>query len=314
MPKPVIEIKSLEKEYKGGVKALRGVNLAVREGEIFALLGPNGAGKTTLIGALSGLVKTTGGTATVFGLNVITQSQQVRRKIGVVQQEVNADFFFTVKEIVAIQAGFFGIKRPEKRVQEVLESLSLWDKRDTPGRKLSGGMKRRVMIAKALVHDPEILFLDEPTAGVDVELRENIWALVRDLKKRGKTIILTTHYLEEAEDLADRIGIIQDGKIINIDDTQTMLRRFGRERLCLQLDRDLEKVPPLAKKLGGKLKGRCLEINHFTKSPSDPTVQDLFNELEKLNVKIENLEIKKTSLNDVYLALIKNSNGDGEKS
>lgn len=225
---PVIEIKNLTKVYAGGLKALDDVSLEIRKGEIFGLLGPNGAGKTTLINIIAGLTKKTEGEVKVLGRDIERDYQFTRSKIGVVQQEINADQFFTVKETVSYQAGYFGISRPGKQVEGILKDLNLWDKKDATGRKLSGGMKRRVMIAKAMVHDPEILFLDEPTAGVDVELRENLWGLIRRLKQRARTIILTTHYLEEAEALADRIAIINHGRIVLVEEKEKLLAKGDR--------------------------------------------------------------------------------------
>ena len=232
----VISIKNLNKIYKGGFEALKGINLEIQKGEIFGLLGPNGAGKTTLINIVSGLTKKTSGDVSVMGKDVVKDYQFTRQNIGLVQQEINSDSFFSIEEVVALQAGYFGIADPTAKVEETLKSLSLWDKRKETGMKLSGGMKRRVMIAKAIVHDPEILFLDEPTAGVDIELRENLWQLISKLKEQCKTIILTTHYLEEAELLADRIGIISNGKIILVEDKQKLLDRHGQKLDQIYLD------------------------------------------------------------------------------
>lgn len=219
----VISVKDLKKVYKGGFEALKGVSLNIKQGEIFGLLGPNGAGKTTLIGILTGLVNKTSGEALILGKDVEKDYKFTKSKIGLVQQEINADFFFTIEEMLINQGGYFGIPKDEIPLEEILRDLNLLDKKDTPGRMLSGGMKRRVMIAKALVHDPEILFLDEPTAGVDIELRENLWDLVEKLKSRNRTIILTTHYLEEAEQLADRIGIINSGELIRVENKKDLL-------------------------------------------------------------------------------------------
>ena len=225
----VISIKNLNKVYEGGFQALKDVNLEIKKGEIFGLLGPNGAGKTTLINILVGLVKRTSGEAKVFGEDVDDNPAFTKPKIGVVQQEINADTFFTVEETVAFQAGYYGMADPNDRVVEVLEELNLTDKAKTTTGKLSGGMKRRVMIAKAMVHNPDILFLDEPTAGVDVELRENLWRIVKKLQSLGKTIILTTHYLEEAEELADRIGIINNGEIVMVENKRDLLERHDKK-------------------------------------------------------------------------------------
>ncbi|HSG35202.1 MAG TPA: ABC transporter ATP-binding protein, partial [Sphingomonadaceae bacterium] len=209
----ILDIRGLSKTYKGGVKALDGVDLTIRKGEIFALLGPNGAGKTTLIGAVCGLLNPTGGTIAAFGLDVARHWRQVRRRIGLVPQELSFDMFAKVIHSVNYSRGMFGCAPDPGRIEEVLRSLSLWDKRDSKIRELSGGMKRRVMIAKALSHDPDLLFLDEPTAGVDVELRRDMWKQIGALRDRGTTIILTTHYIEEAQEMADRVGVINRGKL-----------------------------------------------------------------------------------------------------
>jgi len=230
MFEPVIQIKDLNKIYKGGFKALKDVNLEIGRGEIFGLLGPNGAGKTTLINIISGLSRKTSGDIKVFGKDVERDYRFTRSKIGLVQQEISFDPFFSVWDTVKLQGGYFGLTKTDKRVEGILKDLNLLDKKNSFGRTLSGGMKRRVMIAKALVHDPEIIFLDEPTAGVDVELRKNLWSLVGKLKEMRKTIILTTHYLEEAEELADRIGVINDGRIVMVEEKSKLLAN-GADRL-----------------------------------------------------------------------------------
>ena len=227
MPHAVIEIRNLEKTYANGVRALQGIDLEIKQGEVFGLLGPNGAGKTTLIGIIAGLVRKTAGEVHVLGRELGRDDTFICSQIGLVQQELNSDFFFTVKETVDTQGGYFGIPKEKRRTEEILRKVNLWERRDTVGRQLSGGMKRRVMIAKALVHDPAILFLDEPTAGVDVELRENLWQFIRQLREGGKTIILTTHYLEEAEALADRIGIINHGKLVLVEDKKILMKQHG---------------------------------------------------------------------------------------
>ncbi|MDP2587428.1 MAG: ABC transporter ATP-binding protein [bacterium] len=300
----VISVADLSKVYKGGFRALDQVSLEITRGEVFGLLGPNGAGKTTLINIIAGLSKATSGSISVLGMDVVKDYREVRRAIGLVQQEINADYFFSVREIVAIQAGYFGIKNPGPAVERTLKSLNLWDKRDTSGRKLSGGMKRRVMIAKALVHDPDILFLDEPTAGVDVELRDNLWRLIGELKARGKTIILTTHYLEEAEQLADRIGLINQGRIIRVQDKASLLKEFGLAHVSLELDQAMGKLPPAAKELHGKLEGNTLTVNHLVDVDGVPTLQDLMAQLTEQNIRIKNVTFAKTSLNDIYRELI----------
>ncbi len=241
---PILDIRNLQKTYKGGTTALAGVDLQIRQGEIFALLGPNGAGKTTLIGAVCGLVKPTGGTIEAFGLDVDSHWRQVRRRIGLVPQELSFDMFDKVIRQVRYSRGLFGLPADEARIEEVLRALSLWDKRDEPIRKLSGGMKRRVMIAKALAHDPDLLFLDEPTAGVDVELRRDMWEQIGALRARGVTIILTTHYIEEAEEMADRVGVINKGQILLTDDKASIMARLGRTEAHFILAMPMTAIPP----------------------------------------------------------------------
>jgi ABC-2 type transport system ATP-binding protein len=239
----ILDIRGLEKTYKGGVKALGGVDLSIRRGEIFALLGPNGAGKTTLIGAVCGLVRPTGGTIEVFGQDITRNWKDARRRIGLVPQELSFDMFDKVIRQVRYSRGMFGCPPDEARIEEVLRSLSLWDKRDVTIRELSGGMKRRVMIAKALAHDPELLFLDEPTAGVDVELRRDMWRQIDTLRAKGVTIILTTHYIEEAEEMADRVGVINKGELLLVDDKSAIMAKLGRTEACFTLATPLEVIP-----------------------------------------------------------------------
>ncbi len=228
MSEPVIRVKNLTKTYANGFQALKDINLEINRGEIFGLLGPNGAGKTTLINIITGLTRKTSGEVLVFGKDIEKDYRFTRSKIGLVQQEINNDFFFKIREIVKIQGGYFGANNLNAKVEDILKKVSLWDKRDQTGRTLSGGMKRRVMIAKALVHDPDIIFLDEPTAGVDVELRANLWSLVRSLRDQGRTIILTTHYLEEAEELADRIAIINHGQIVLVESKKDLIKHGSK--------------------------------------------------------------------------------------
>lgn len=239
----ILEVEGLAKTYPGGLTALDHVDLTIRRGEIFALLGPNGAGKTTLIGAVCGLVRPTGGTIRAFGQDLKRNWRDARRRIGLVPQEIGTDMFDTVERQTAFSRGLFGCPPDPSRIEEVLRSLSLWDKRKEQIRKLSGGMKRRVLIAKALSHDPELLFLDEPTAGVDVELRRDMWRQIATLRESGVTIILTTHYLEEAEEMADRIGVIDRGRILLVDEKAAMMQRLGRTEAVFHLKQPLATVP-----------------------------------------------------------------------
>ncbi len=242
-PETILDIRGLEKTYKGGVQALAGVDLQIRKGEIFALLGPNGAGKTTLIGSVCGLVNPTGGTITAFGSDIRSNWREARRRIGLVPQELSFDMFDKVIRQVRYSRGMFGCAPDEARIEEVLRSLSLWDKRNEPIRKLSGGMKRRVMIAKALSHEPDLLFLDEPTAGVDVELRRDMWKQIEALRERGTTIILTTHYIEEAEEIADRVGVINKGQILLTDDKAAIMAQLGRTEAVFELAHPMSEIP-----------------------------------------------------------------------
>ena len=239
----ILDIAGLTKVYPGGLKALDGVDLTIRRGEIFALLGPNGAGKTTLIGAVCGIVRVTDGTITAFGQDLARHWRDARRRIGLVPQELGFDMFDTVERQVAYSRGLFGCAPDGARIEEVLRSLSLWDKRKDQIRTLSGGMKRRVLIAKALSHDPELLFLDEPTAGVDVELRRDMWRQIANLRERGTTVILTTHYIEEAEEMADRVGVIDKGRLLLVDDKDAIMARMGRTEARFRLAVPLTAVP-----------------------------------------------------------------------
>jgi ABC-2 type transport system ATP-binding protein len=239
----ILDIAGLTKVYPGGLKALDGVDLQIRRGEIFALLGPNGAGKTTLIGAVCGIVRVTGGTIHAFGQDMSKDWRAARRRIGLVPQELGFDMFDTVERQVAYSRGLFGCAPDPARIEEVLRSLSLWDKRKSQIRALSGGMKRRVLIAKALSHDPELLFLDEPTAGVDVELRRDMWRQIDRLREAGVTVILTTHYIEEAEEMADRVGVIDKGRLLLVDDKAAIMARLGRTEARFRLAVPLADVP-----------------------------------------------------------------------
>ncbi|MGX7952515.1 ABC transporter ATP-binding protein [Tsuneonella sp. HG249] len=239
----ILDIAGLTKVYPGGLKALDGVDLQIRRGEIFALLGPNGAGKTTLIGAVCGIVRVSGGTIRAFGHDLSRNWRDARRRIGLVPQELGFDMFDTVERQVAYSRGLFGCAPDPGRIEEVLRSLSLWDKRKDQIRALSGGMKRRVLIAKALAHDPELLFLDEPTAGVDVELRRDMWRQIDRLREQGVTVILTTHYIEEAQEMADRVGVIDKGRLLLVDDKATIMAQLGRTEARFRLAKPLADVP-----------------------------------------------------------------------
>ena len=241
---PILELSGLSKVYPGGLTALDNVDLTINKGEVFALLGPNGAGKTTLIGAVCGLVRPTSGSIRAFGQDLASDWRRARSRIGLVPQELSTDMFEPVHRAVSYSRGLFGLAPDRDRIEEILRSLSLWDKRDERIMALSGGMKRRVLIAKALAHEPDLLFLDEPTAGVDVELRKGMWAIVDTMRERGVTIILTTHYIEEAELMADRVGIINRGKLLMVDQKDAMMARLGRTEAHITLARPLAALPP----------------------------------------------------------------------
>jgi ABC-2 type transport system ATP-binding protein len=241
---PIISVESLSKTYASGFEALKGIDLAIRSGEIFALLGPNGAGKTTLISIVCGIVTPSAGRVRIDGMEIAAQYRKVRAMIGLVPQELTADMFETVWNTVSFSRGLFGKPPNPLHIEKVLKDLTLWDKKDSRIMTLSGGMKRRVMIAKALSHEPQILFLDEPTAGVDVELRQEMWQVVRNLRASGVTIILTTHYIEEAEEMADRVGVINKGELIVVEEKNELMRKLGKKELVLHLPEALAAVPP----------------------------------------------------------------------
>ncbi len=298
---PVVEIRGLEKRY-GGLAALAGVDLDIRPGEIFGLVGPNGAGKTTLISIVAGLVRATAGQARVLGRDVVRDYAFTRRVLGLVPQEINFDPFFTVEESLRFQAGYFGVPLTEARLVELLDHLELLDKRHANTRGLSGGMKRRLLIAKALVHEPRVLFLDEPTAGVDVELRRALWRYVRTLRDRGTTVVLTTHYLEEAEELADRIGVIDRGRLLLVEDKETLLRRHGAKTLRLVLARPLAAVPPPLAALGARLEEDGTAIT--VEVPAGGTFGPFLAAAAAAGVAVQDLETRRTTLEDVFVLLV----------
>ena len=297
---PVVEIRELKKRY-GEVTALCGVDLDIRPGEIFGLLGPNGAGKTTLISIVAGLVRATSGEARVLGRDVVKDYAFTRRVVGLVPQELNFDPFFTVEESLRFQAGYFGVRLEEKRLKEILEHLELLEKRRANTRGLSGGMKRRLLIAKALVHEPRVLFLDEPTAGVDVELRRALWRYVRSLREQGTTVVLTTHYLEEAEELADRIGVIDRGRLLLVEDTALLLERHGARRLRLRTEERLASVPAPLALLGARLEedgAIALEVK------AGGTFGSALAAARAAGLKVKDLETHQTTLEDVFVRLV----------
>jgi ABC-2 type transport system ATP-binding protein len=302
----ILTIEGLSKTYPGGLTALNDINLEIRHGEIFALLGPNGAGKTTLIGIVCGLVNLTAGRVVVAGHDIVRDTRAARRVVGLVPQELATEAFETVEAAVAFSRGLFGYAPAPARVEQVLRSLSLWDKRDAKIMALSGGMKRRVMIAKALVHEPKLLFLDEPTAGVDVELRRDMWQLVRDLRDSGVTIILTTHYIEEAEEMADRIGIIDKGRLVLVDEKTHLMRRLGRKELRLHLAGRLEIIPPqlAAWKLTLSDDGLTLVFT-FSSEQERSRIAQLLREVAACGIEFRDLETQQSSLEDIFVSTLK---------
>jgi ABC-2 type transport system ATP-binding protein len=302
---PVISVKDLSKSYASGFKALKNVNLDIRRGEIFALLGPNGAGKTTLIGIICGILVPTEGNVTVDGHDIIRDYRAARSLIGLVPQELHTDAFESVWATVSFSRGLFNKPKSPAYIEKVLRALSLWDKKDNKIMTLSGGMKRRVLIAKALSHEPQILFLDEPTAGVDVELRKDMWQVVRDLRASGVTIILTTHYIEEAEDMADRIGVINKGEIILVENKAELMRKLGKKQLTLQLHQKLSAIPTELStfKLSIGNDGSSLIYDYDTKAERTG-VATLLGELSRAGLRIRDLQTTQSSLEDIFVGLV----------
>ena len=307
MTDPILQISGLTKVYSSGLKALDSVDLTIRRGEIFALLGPNGAGKTTLIGAVCGLVRPSGGTITGFGHDLAHDWRKARARIGLVPQELATDMFEPVERAVAHSRGLFGLAPDPKRIEEILRSLSLWDKRGERIMALSGGMKRRVLIAKALAHEPDLLFLDEPTAGVDVELRKGMWAIIDEMRARGVTIILTTHYIEEAEEMADRVGIIRKGQIIMVDEKDAMMARLGRTEAHISLAEPLAALPPALTAYPVELeeggKSLCYRGGDGT-GKGKAEVAAITKALIAADIDYTGIDVRESSLEDIFVSLL----------
>jgi ABC-2 type transport system ATP-binding protein len=301
----IISIANLSKTYATGFRALKDINLDIRRGEIFALLGPNGAGKTTLIGIVCGILNATAGNVTVDGHDIVKDYRAARSLIGLVPQELTTDAFETVWATVSFSRGLFGKPRNPAHIEKVLKELSLWDKKDNRLMTLSGGMKRRVLIAKALSHEPQILFLDEPTAGVDVELRKDMWQVVRDLRASGVTIILTTHYIEEAEDMADRVGVISKGDIILVEDKAELMRKLGKKQLILHLQKRLDAVPAAlaAHALTLSAGGDDLVFTYDTQA-ARTGVTSLLDDLTRAGIEFRDLHTTQSSLEDIFVGLV----------
>jgi ABC-2 type transport system ATP-binding protein len=304
----ILRIEGLGKTYAGGLVALKDINLDIRRGEIFALLGPNGAGKTTLIGIICGLVNATAGRALVDGHDTAREARAARALVGLVPQELATDAFEAVHAAVSFSRGLFGHAPNPALVEKVLRSLSLWDKRDSKIMALSGGMKRRVMIAKALVHEPKVLFLDEPSAGVDVELRKDMWQLVRALRDSGVTIILTTHYIEEAEEMADRIGVINKGELILVEDKSTLIAKLGRKELRLHLLQKLESIPPALAAYSLTLSGDGMTLVFtFQNDAERGRIAALLREVHQAGIEFRDLETQQSSLEDIFVSLVRSA-------
>ena len=303
---PIITVADLSKTYPGGFKALENIQLDIQRGEIFALLGPNGAGKTTLINIICGIANPSQGSVAVGGHDIIKSYRAARSLIGLVPQELHTDAFESVWATVSFSRGLFGKPKNPGHIEKVLKDLSLWDKKDAKIVTLSGGMKRRVMIAKALAHEPQVLFLDEPTAGVDVELRKGMWEVVRKLQATGVTIILTTHYIEEAEEMADRIGIINKGAIVLIEDKASLMQKLGKKQLKLHLQSRIEAIPPelSAYKLELSDQGCELIFNYDTKGERTG-ITSLLSDLRSAGIKFSDLETTQTSLEDIFVSLVR---------
>ncbi|MCK9909193.1 ABC transporter ATP-binding protein [Microbacteriaceae bacterium K1510] len=301
----MISIKNLSKRYASGFEALKNVNLDIRAGEIFALLGPNGAGKTTLIGIVCGILRSTGGTVTVGGHDIVADYRAARSLIGLVPQELHTDAFESVWATVSFTRGLFGLPPNPAYVEKVLKDLSLWDKKDNKILTLSGGMKRRVLIAKALAHEPRVLFLDEPTAGVDVELRKDMWQVVRNLRAAGVTIILTTHYIEEAEDMADRIGVINKGEIILVEEKTELMRKLGQKQLTLHLQKPITAIPPSLAKHNLSLGKDGNELTFTYDTQGERTgVTALLDDLATAGIGFRDLNTTQSSLEDIFVGLV----------
>ncbi|MBH9538624.1 ABC transporter ATP-binding protein [Novosphingopyxis sp. YJ-S2-01] len=301
----ILEISGLSKTYSGGTVALDHVDLSIERGEIFALLGPNGAGKTTMIGIVCGLVTPTSGSVTVEGENWRSDYRKVRRKIGLVPQELHTDAFEKVLDTINFSRALFGKPADPAYIEQLLRDLSLWDKRRAQVQELSGGMKRRLMIAKALSHEPDILFLDEPTAGVDVELRRDMWRMVGGLRERGVTIILTTHYIEEAEEMADRVGVITGGKLILVEEKNALMQKLGRKRLTLNLDTPLDAVPPELAEWDPQLAAEGHELVYEFDAKAEHTgVPSLLRRVSDLGIGFSDLNTRQSSLEDIFVELV----------
>ncbi|WP_440921653.1 ABC transporter ATP-binding protein [Candidatus Pelagibacter sp.] len=304
-----IVINNLSKVYDNGFNALKNINLNIKKGEIFAMLGPNGAGKTTLISIICGIVKPSSGKVTVEEFDIIEDYRETRSRIGLVPQELTLEQFETVFNNVSYSRGLYGKKPDPKYIEKVLKQLSLWDKKDLILRQLSGGMKRRVLIAKALSHEPEILFLDEPTAGVDVELRKEMWRVVETLRETGVTIILTTHYIEEAEAIADRVGVINQGEIIIVEQKKELIKRMGRKVLSVELQEEIQDVPSSLKKYNLIIGSNRMSLNYtYNLKEKQTGITNLLQDIKDSGLKLRDLKTEQSNLEKIFVTLVKENN------
>ena len=304
-----IIINNLSKVYKNGFEALKKINLNIKKGEIFAMLGPNGAGKTTLISIICGIVKSSQGEVTVDGLNIIKDYRETRSKIGLVPQELTLEQFENVFNNVSYSRGLYGKKPNPNHIEKILKQLSLWDKKDLRLNQLSGGMKRRVLIAKALSHEPSILFLDEPTAGVDVELRQDMWKIVKGLRETGVTVILTTHYIEEAEAIADRVGVINQGEIIVVDETNELLKKMGHKKLTVGLQNEILTIPESLNKYKLVIGKNKRSVDYKYNAQEEKTgITNLLQDIKDSGLKLIDLKTEQSSLEKIFVSLVKENN------
>ena len=304
-----IVINNLSKVYNNGFEALKTISLDIKKGEIFAMLGPNGAGKTTLISIICGIVKPSSGSLTVDGFDIIDDYRETRSRIGLVPQELTLEQFETVYNNVSYSRGLYGKKPNPAHIEKILKELSLWDKKDQRLRQLSGGMKRRVLIAKALSHEPSILFLDEPTAGVDVELRQDMWKIVEELRKTGVTIILTTHYIEEAEAIADRVGVINQGEIIVVEETKELLKKMGHKKLTVELQYEISKIPDSLDKYKLVLGKNKMSIDYTYNVQAEQTgITNLLQDIKDAGLKLKDLKTEQNTLEKIFVSLVKENN------
>jgi ABC-2 type transport system ATP-binding protein len=302
----VISVSNLSKTYASGFKALKNINLEIKKGEIFALLGPNGAGKTTLISIICGIVNATEGSVTVAGHDIVRDYRKTRSMIGLVPQELTTDAFESPWGTLTFSRGLFGKAPNPQHIENVLKSLTLYEKKDSRIMTLSGGMKRRVLIAKALAHEPEILFLDEPTAGVDVELRKDMWDIVHKLRESGVTIILTTHYIEEAEEMADRVGVINHGELILVEEKYALMKKLGKKQLIIQLQSPLESIPPELAEYRLELSKDCGELLYTYDTQGDRTgITSLLQCLSDLGIRLHDLQTDQSSLEEIFVSLVR---------